>query len=360
MKLRSMFLLACVFLLANCSATPTPQPTAVATTAPTATATSTPSPAPSATANAFGLNIVAAFDPTRRVLTIYGITPGATIVMGGTPLLPPPPPPATDTPTLTSASAPTDTNTPAPTSTPPPRVVVPQPTRTPAVQVSAAALHGKIIFKSARDGGAYPSSFAYYVMNPDGSNVQKLDFNATNSLYISLQGLEGFSPDRGRVVLGERRCYGGGYTCALYILDTQLDAALINSNDDISHGQWFSNKGFQAKDPVWSPAGNYIAFASNHEQPQGQGCIRTQNIFKGTPTQNPTIRRLTTFCAGSNGGHPSFSPDGAQLTFWDEDSGMKQIYLLDVGADDTWDYRFANPRIIDDHQSDDWDPLWVK
>jgi hypothetical protein len=356
MKFRLLVPLACMFLLVNCTASPTlqpsPQPTSPASVTPSAVPTTPPTEAPTSTPNVLGLNIIAQFDPTRQILTIYGVTPGATVVMGGSPLPPPPTATATDTP------APTDTAT--ATNTPSPRVFVPRPTRVPTAPITAASLQGKIIFKTARDGGAYPNAFAYYEMNPDGSDAQPLDFNATNALYRSLQSREGFSPDGSRVVLGERRCYGFG-TCTLYILDAVLDAALINSNDDIGHGIWYYNKGFQAKEPVWSPSGNYIAFVSNHEA--DKGCIKTANIFKASPTQKPTVRRLTSghdFCAGSATGHPSFSPDGSQLTFWGEGSGLNQIYVLDVGADDSFDFRVTNPHIISDHRSDDWDPLWVK
>jgi hypothetical protein len=353
MKFRSLIILAWAFFLVNCNASPTPQPTALPPSAtPSATPTSLPTAAPTATPNLLGLNIIAQFDPTRQILTIYGITPGATVVMGGTPLLPPP------TATATNTSAPTDT--PTPTNTPSPQVFVPRPTKVPTAPVTAAALHGKIIFKTARDGGVFPNAFAYYVMNPDGSEAQRLDFSAVNAIYRSLQSREGFSPDGARVVLGERRCYGFG-TCTLYILDTVLDAALINSNEDFGHGIWYYNKGFQAKEPVWSPTGNYIAFVSNQES--DPGCIRTSNIFKGTPVQKPTVRRMTSgpdFCAGSGAGHPSFSPDGSQIAFWGEGSGQRQIYVLDIGADDSFDFRLANPHIISNHQSDDWDPLWVK
>ncbi len=299
------------------------------------------------------MNIVASFDATKQVLTIYGTTPGATIVLGGTPLLPPP--------TATATNTPAPTDTPLPTNTRVPQVVAPSATAVPPPPpVNAETLRGKIVFKSTRDGGFFPNNFQYYAMNPDGSGVQKLDFNAANPIYISLQSREGVSPDGKRVVLGERRCWGGGSTCTLYILDSVLDATLINSNDDISHGEWFSNRGFQAKDPVWSPASNYIAFASNHDQPSGEGCLRTQNIFKAAPVQKPTVRRLTSFCSGGNTGHPSFNSSGGQLVFWSEDSGLRQIYLLDVGADDNFDSRFSNPHIISNRQFDDWDPLWIK
>jgi WD40-like Beta Propeller Repeat len=354
MKFRLLSLLICVWLLTNCSTSPTPVPVPEPTSSPSPTSTPAPTDValnpPTATENAYGLNIVAGFDATARVLTIYGITPAATVMIGGTPLLPPPTAIATDTPEPTS--------TPPPSATRPPPVVIPRPTAVPTTLITQASLRGKIVFKSSRDGGFFPNRFSYYSMNADGTGVVMLDFKTMDPLYVQMQSREGYSPDGSQIVLGERRCFFG--TCALYILDTTLDAALINSNNDISHGQWITYKGFQAKDPVWSPTGNYVVFASNHEQPSGQGCVRTVNIFKGAPTQKPTIRRLTQFCAGSNGGHPSFSPDGSEATFWSEDSGLHQIYVLSVGADDGFDFRLANPHIITDHQSDDWDPLWVK
>src|SRR5207249_2662100 len=140
----------------------------------------------------------------------------------------------------------------------------------------------------------------------------------------------GYSPDGKSVVLGsgrfQRSCYAA--TCSLYILDTALDARLIASGEAVSKGLWFPDNGFIAKDPVWSPAGNWIAFVSNHEA--DAGCIDSPNIFVGQPTQNPTIRRLTTgsdFCAGGNTGHPSFSPNGSNLAFWNQGTGLKQIYI---------------------------------
>ncbi len=359
MKSLVLVLLALLALLVNCTASPTlppPSQTTVATKAAEVLPTETTLPQSSATPNQLGLNIVAQYDPTAQVLTIYGVTPAATVVLGGTPLLPPP------TPTQTSVPLPTNTLPPRPT--PKPQVVAPKPTavpQQPAQPVNAAALAGKILFKSTRDGGSYPLAFSYYVMDPDGSNVKKLDFAAADAFYKSIVSREGFAPDGSKVVLGERRCYSGFGTCGLYILDTVTQANIINSPDDISAGAWFSQKGMQAKDPVWSPASNYIAFVSNHES--GQGCLKTVNVFKGTPGTHPKITRLTDkgdFRSGADAGHPSFSGDGARLTFWGGGSGLKQIYVLDVGADETFDYRYSNVRIISNHQADDWDPLWVK
>ncbi len=296
------------------------------------------------------MNIVASFDPTKQILTIYGTTPGATIVVGGTPLLPPPTATATDTPA--------PSNTPWPTYTRPPQTVAPSATSTPAPAiVNAATLTGKIVFKSARDGGSYPDNFQYYAMNADGSDLQKLDFDMANVLALTRRPREGISPDGKKIVVGEPSC--GAPPCNLYILDTVQDAQLIQSGEAPSHGTWFEKPGFKAYDPVWSPASTYIAFVSNHNP--GPGCGRTANIFKKAPTQNAPDRRLTSFCASGNIGRPTFSPDGTQLAFWSEDPGpFKQIYVLNVGADDTADFRVSNPHIISDGQADDWDPLWIK
>lgn len=310
---------------------------------------------PSPTLNALGLVIIAQLDPTRQVLTIYGVTPAATVVMGGTPLPLPPSPTPTFTPIPTDTATPTLTPSVTPTRGPRP------PTATPIVY-TRQALRGRILFKSSRDGGSFfrPTR---WIINPDGTGLQKLEYEAAERLAIELEspstGVENVDPTGQRRVFGERRCYGAGQTCSLYILDTVLDAELINSDRDISQGIWFTQRFIQAKDPVWSPIGNYIAFVSNHDP--GSECVRkASNIYKGTPNQNPVIRRLTHFCSGENVGHPSFSPDGSQLVFWADHNGVRQLFIVEVGSTDDFDYRFTQERRITDGQSDDWDPVWIK
>lgn len=298
--------------------------------------------------------IVAQLDPTRQVLTIFGVTPGVTVEMGGTPLPLPPSPTPTFTPLPTGT--PTSTFTPSPSPTRAPR----RPTATP-ITYSRQALFNKILFKSTRNGGTLTRP-TWFIMNPDGSNVQQLESAPAEAFAISLEsqayGIENMEPGGARRVFGERRCPGVG-TCLLYILDTQLDANLINSTDDISKGQWFGSRNFVAKDPVWSPTGQYIAFVSNHDP--GAECVRKSlNVFKATTGQNPTVRRLTDLCSGGNVGHPSFSPNGGQLTFFADTDGLRQIYIVDVGSDDSFDYTRTEERIITDGTAQDWDPVWIK
>lgn len=359
--------LVALSLIAGCSTAPTPAltdaPTAAATNisvVPSATPeppTLAPTNAPhTPTVNSQGIVIIAQLDPTRNVLTIYGTTPGATVVMGGTPLPLPPTPTFTFTPPPSDTPSPTRLVTRAPLPTRGPRSPTPPP-----ISYTSAALRGKILFKSLRDGGA-PNFPTWWIMNPDGSGRTKLEPQAALAFAIQLEspstGVENVEPGGAHRVFGERRCYGVG-TCNLYILDTTLDAGLINSTEDISTGQWFGSPGFVAKDPAWSPTGQYIAFVSNHDP--GAECVRKSlNLFKGTPGTKPVVRRLTHFCSGGNVSHPSFSPDGSQLTFYADEGGNRQIFVVDVGGSDDVDYRQVQEHKITDGESSDWDSTWIK
>ena len=288
----------------------------------------------------------ASYDPVNKIILLFPVDPSVRIVIGGQ-----------------------DVNFSA------------QATPTP---LDAAALRGKIIFKSTRDGGKYPYEYFYYSMNPDGSEVTRLNTEQTKEFLNVVQGLEGFSPDRTQVVIGERSCNPDEDTdvlvCALYILSVQEHAKMIFSENEPSQGEWFRKqrtvtkkgdpddkdspetekvgRGAFAKDPVWSPRGDYIAFVSNHETPAG--CVPTMNLFIGTPKQNPVIRRLTSYCAWSDTGHPSFSPDGSQIVYWTQYPGPNHdIYVIGVGTDDSFDWRVAQPKRIT-FESDNWDPIWVK
>lgn len=353
--------LASVGLVIGCTATPTAAPVTIVvpTNPPPPPSATNPLPtsvalAPTATPNAQGAVIIAQLDPTRQVLIIYGVTPAVTVELGGTPLPLPPSPTRTFTPLPPPTTAPTLTPSVTPTRGPRP------PTKTP-IAYSRGALVGKILFKSTRNGGSlYRPN--WFMMNSDGTGIQPLDNAAAEAFAISLDsqayGIENLEPGGARRVFGERRCPGVG-TCLLYILDTALDAALINSSEDISKGQWFGSRNAVAKDPVWSPNGQYIAFASNHDP--GDTCVRkSMNIFKATPDQNPTVRRLTHFCAGGNVGHPSFNGDGSRLVFYADADGLRQLFVVDVGANDGIDFTQVAEQKISDGQANDWDPLWVK
>ncbi len=295
--------------------------------------TSTPTPTPitdDAHTEVFADFLVLRYDPLTQTLYIEPINPKLRIVIrnqaGGA-----------------SSAAPAATPMPTPTAAP----------------LDATKLRGKIIFKSTRENGEYAGEFLYYIMNPDGTDIQRVNTDEAKKLLGVIQGLEGFSPDRSKVVVGDRAC--GSYIendCRLYILTPEQHAQMIFSDEEPSQGEWFGQKNVKAKEPAWSPRGDYIAFASNHEAPDG--CRKTENIFKATPGQNPVIRRLTSYCAGADSGRPSFSPDGSQIVYWSQFPGPdRDLYIIDVGADDTVDWRSVTPKQIT-FEGDNWDPIWIK
>lgn len=314
-----------------------PIPSASAQTNSTPTPTTTPTlDIDDALTEPFADFLVVRYDPTTKTLIIEPLDPSLRIVIknqvGGA-----------ANPSNAPAAGPTSVPTSAASPTP----------------LNPAALRGKIIFKSTRDSGSYPSEFLYYLMDADGSNVQRLDTQQAKNLLNVIQGLEGFSPDRTQVVMGDRAC-GSYYTpeCAIYILDVEKHASMIFSDEEPSQGVWFDQNNVRAKEPVWSPNGNYIVFASNHEVPEG--CRKTSNIFKGEPKQRATFRRLTSYCAGADTGRPSFSPDGSEVVYWSQFPGPdRDLYIVEVGPDDNFDWNDTTPKRLT-NQGDNWDPIWIK
>jgi Tol biopolymer transport system component len=72
------------------------------------------------------------------------------------------------------------------------------------------------------------------------------------------------------------------------------------------------------------------------------------------------VRRLTHFCSGGNVTHPSFNGDGSLLVFSADKDGLKQLFIVQVGADDSIDHAQVQEQKISDGQANDWDPVWVK
>lgn len=218
----------------------------------------------------------------------------------------------------------------------------------PALQVNLDEVHGKILFKSDRDGFE-----TYYVMDPDGGNQKRVSGN----LEVEASKWESFSPDRSQVAVvrleGFTRKFG--YNNDIWVTDPSggTGRALANPANDY--------------DPVWSPKGLFdgrawIAFISNrgdiaHADNQGEEVWIMHD--DGTDP-----RRLT--CHGPNfSKHPSWSPDASHLVFYSNypNEGNQQIYVMNLGLLAT----VSDPCQVGDaiqnlsnNKFNDYDPVWVK
>lgn len=261
------------------------RPIAAATA--TATETHVPSPTPF---------------PTATPLPVATATPA--------PLLP------TATPVATVATAIPPTPTVAPTAT----AVAPTPTLSAAEAL--AELHGKILFKTNRDGDV-----EIFQMDADGSNQQPLPPDRA-FLYNEAVRWEAFSADHRQtaVVRGEG----------------QFDLWWVNLADGME--KRLTGDPAADYDPAWSPVDDRIAFVSERT---GNGDLYLLNLADGAVT------RLTDD-ANAFDKHPSWSPDGDALAFWSNRGGQNRRQI--------WRFNITTRQMVNLSQNsfDDWDPVWVK
>jgi serine/threonine protein kinase len=257
-----------------------------------------------------------------------------------TAIVPPPPtashtpsPTSTSTPTLAPTATPTGTSTPTPTSTltPPP-----SPTSTPKARPltptpvppasptpdGRSELYNRILFKTDRAGPVQ-----LYSMNPDGSDQRPI---SDPVVYNELAGLEALSPDRKQQIVV--RIDGSAKLWLVWLDGSKPDWRITYTQES-------------EFDPVWSPAGDLIAFVSEQT---GKG-----DIYISTPLGYN--RQRVTLNEDAFDRHPSWSPDGRYVAFWSNDRyALRQVYSYDI-----WNPNSA-PEPVGGGPFNDWDPLWVK
>jgi hypothetical protein len=216
----------------------------------------------------------------------------------------------------------------------------------PAPVIDLAAVRGKILFKSEREG--FPS---YYMMDADGKNVSRI----SGATYEAAKQWEAWSPDRIEAATVRSAGFTGkfGYDNDIWITNPEGNGRpLTNPANDY--------------DPAWSPlplfdGRTWIAFVSNRgdlDHPENIGEELWVMHDDGT-----SPFRIT--CNGPfYSKHPTWSPDGTKIAFHSTQQGNHdQIFVMDVSAFGTLqDYCVmgVNPVNLSNNEFPESEPVWVK
>jgi len=176
-------------------------------------------------------------------------------------------------------------------------VVIAPPVRTQKAG-QAELRHWKIVFDSYRDGDQ-----EIYVMNPDGSNQQRLTNRKGPDRHPA------WSPDGKRIAFASDR----EGTMAIFALDPD--------GSNVTRLTKSAGKHDDAWSPEWSPDGKRILFESDRA---GNG----EDIYV-MDADGSNVQRLThTPGSGKFSSDQAWSPDGNWIAFNSNRSGKQEIYVM--------------------------------
>jgi hypothetical protein len=245
------------------------------------------------------------------------------------------------------APAPSPTATSTPISVP-----FPDPTMTPAPTATSMPnwstippeWKGRIAFISDRDSGKE----AYYVMDADGTNVEKL---SGPDLYEAALYRDTLDPS------GEYEAFVSMPRGASR--DEHVGKNYEISLRRLSDGyEWYLTGGTKGSDyqPAYCQANpRYIVYTS---QQTYNDDIFVVDIL--SPDEPPRTTRLTENPPTQDwvwDKHPSWSPNCEQVVFYSNRTGKDQIWVMDFWS---MDFVGQNPRQISNGKYNDWDPVWIK
>lgn len=216
-----------------------------------------------------------------------------------------------------------------------------------APQVDLGQIHGKILFKSDREGG-----LSYFVMDADGKNVKRV----SSSTYSAAKQWESWSPDKAMAATVRSAGFTKkfGYDNDIWITDPSGGSGrpLTNPANDY--------------DPAWSPVGLFdgrawLAFVSNRGDLDHPDNLGEEIWIMHDDGTSPF--RVT--CHGPfPSKHPTWSPDSSQLAFHsDWPNNHSQIYVMNMLPFGTLQDNCQlgeNPVNLSNSQFNDTEPIWVK
>lgn len=252
--------------------------------------------------------------------------------------------------TVQVIEVPSPTPTPTPLAVPfldPTMTPMPSPTPTPNWSRIPSEWKGRILFKSDRDGGKE----AYYVMDADGSNVEKL---TGSDLYKAASYRDTLDPSlqyQAFVSLPRHvdvdRHSGKNYEISLRRLSDGYEWYIVGGTPGPDY------------DPAYCQADpRYIAYTSEQSYNGDIFVIDILNIAEADVEMRTT--RLT-----ENPGdqdwvwdkHPSWSAECEQIVFYSNRTGKNQIWVMDFWS---MDFPGQNLKMISNGKYNDWDPVWIK
>jgi Tol biopolymer transport system component len=227
--------------------------------------------------------------------------------------------------------------------------------------VPASQASPKIAFVSVRDGNG-----EIYLMNPDGSNPQRLTHNSTwdgmpawspdgtqiayysylseRSWVIKVMNADGsdprqlteggscdgapfWFPDGSRIAFSvDADCTAEHRQTAIVDLDG-MEYGLLTQNEADNHGS------------AWTPDGSWILMTSDRDGEEEIYLMKADGSTSRQLTDNTFVDFM-----------PSLSPDGRWIAFVSNRDGNDEIYLMEVTG--------ANPVRLTDHPAADWFPRW--
>ena len=203
-----------------------------------------------------------------------------------------------------------------------------RPTRTPWPVPTAMppGLVGRIGFRARLIG----STTRTYVVNPDGS---ELAYMTVPWCYPAMLHLDSEAPRQGARVVQDRGRHG-------------LDLFLLQA-DGRRDQLTFVGEG-EAFDPAWSPWGDRIVFSSNQQGDDDIFCV----VFGNPNDPKPRTEQMTPTDDWQSEKHPSYSPEGTQVVYYSNATGLRQLWIADTSGE-------SPPRCLE-MSGECWDPVWFK